>query len=137
MQRIANPFSPVRLWVAPPKTSENHIRLAGSFGKRNCQSWRGLSGLDRGYRRLGFEQFLCRSFDLGDKVAAGFADVTVGSNFTVGGSNAYKICCVATTGYETVTGLGVPLVGAFLAAGETLPGGLFVRNAHCRPERAD
>ena len=50
------------------------------------------------------------------KVAAGFADVTVGTNLTVGGSNACKIYCVATIGYDTVTGLGVPIVSAFLAA---------------------
>ena len=50
------------------------------------------------------------------KVAAGFADVTVGTNLTVGGSNACKIFCVATTGYDTVTGLGVPIVSSFLAA---------------------
>ena len=48
--------------------------------------------------------------------AAGFADVTVGTNLTVGGSNACKIYCVATIGYDTVTGLGVPIVSAFLAA---------------------
>jgi subtilase family serine protease len=50
------------------------------------------------------------------KVAAGFSDVTVGTNLTVGGSNACKIFCVATTGYDTVTGLGVPIVSSFLAA---------------------
>jgi subtilase family serine protease len=50
------------------------------------------------------------------KVAAGFADVTVGTNLTVGGSNACKIYCVATTGYDTVTGLGVPIVSSFLDA---------------------
>jgi hypothetical protein len=35
---------------------------------------------------------------------------------TVGGSNACKIYCVATTGYDTVTGLGVPNVSSFLTA---------------------
>jgi len=50
------------------------------------------------------------------KVTAGFADVTVGTNLTVGGGNACKIYCVATTGYDTVTGLGVPIVSSFLAA---------------------
>jgi hypothetical protein len=50
------------------------------------------------------------------KVAAGFADVTVGTNLTVGGSHACKIYCVATAGYDTVTGLGVPNVSSFLTA---------------------
>ena len=50
------------------------------------------------------------------KVAAGFSDVTTGSNDTTGVANGCPIFCAATVGYDTVTGLGVPKVSAFLSA---------------------
>jgi subtilase family serine protease len=50
------------------------------------------------------------------KVAASFSDVTVGTNFTTGGSSACLIFCTAAVGYDDVTGLGVPIVSAFLSA---------------------
>jgi subtilase family serine protease len=49
-------------------------------------------------------------------VAAGFSDITMGSNDTTGVANGCPIFCAATVGYDTVTGLGVPKVSAFLSA---------------------
>jgi len=50
------------------------------------------------------------------KVAAAFSDITTGSNDSTGVANGCPIFCAATVGYDTVTGLGVPRVSAFLSA---------------------